>query len=81
MPDSTNEPPDPNLPDSETAFGGADAVEKTTYVTGRGTDPNALSPKGHPSTTGNLGLNWIGWVVIAGAVLIAAIYMIGIRPH
>jgi hypothetical protein len=79
MPESTNEPPDPNLPDTETAFGGADAVEKTTYVVGRGTDPNALSPKGHPPKTGNLGLNWVGWVVLAGAVIIAAIYMLGIR--
>jgi hypothetical protein len=27
--------------DPETALGGADAVEKTTYVTGKGADPNA----------------------------------------
>jgi hypothetical protein len=78
---STNEPPNPDLPDPETAYGGADAVEKTTYVVGEGTDPNAQAPKGHPPTVGNLGLNWIGWVVVLGAVIMAAIYLFGIFRH
>lgn len=75
---STNEPPNPDLPDPETAYGGADAVEKTTYVVGEGTDPNARAPKGHPPEVGRRGLGWIGWVVVLIAIIVAAVYLMGI---
>lgn len=78
---STNEPPNPDLPDPETAYGGADAVEKTTYVVGEGTDPNARTPKGHPPEVGRHGMAWVGWVVILAAVIVAVVYLLGIARH
>ena len=63
----------------ETALGGADAVEKTTYVTGRGTEPSANQPPGSPAARvpagGGQGATWaiIGFLVIA-AVLV---YVLG----
>jgi hypothetical protein len=62
----------------ETALGGADAVEKTTYVTGQGTDPSAQKPPGEPSARvrsgGGLGAAWgiIAFLVIA-AILVYAL--------
>jgi hypothetical protein len=41
MPNIPNEGPDGGL-------GGADAVEKTTYVTGAGTEPERMHPSGGP---------------------------------
>ena len=63
----------------ETALGGADAVEKTTYVTGRGTEPAASQPPGSPAARvpagGGQGATWaiIAFLVIA-AVLV---YLLG----
>ena len=37
--------PEDRYRNSETALGGADAVEKTTYVTGEGTEPEARIPE------------------------------------
>jgi hypothetical protein len=74
-------PPDgPSIPEDkldlpETAYGGADAVEKTTYVKGKGTDPEAVSPPGQPVARvppgGGQGATWaiIGFL-IGGAVLV-----------
>ena len=58
--------------------GGADAVQKTTYVTGKGTDPDQRTPPGvvarvEPGRGGNPLL----WVVVVIAALIAIVYGIG----
>jgi hypothetical protein len=71
--------PEDRYKNPETALGGADAVEKTTYVTGRGTEPEAraseetpsakVPARSGPSTT---------WILI-GALLVAAVlvYLLG----
>ncbi len=74
---STNEPSKKPFADSETALGGADAVEKTTYVVGEGTDPETRSPVGSPPSVGNTRTNPILWVVLVIAVIIAAVYFVG----
>ena len=70
--------PDPNFTNSETALGGADAVEKTTYVVGKGTEPSGKadgSSNAHPRAGG--GPNYVAWGVGAIAGLIALAYMLG----
>ena len=63
----------------EAALGGADAVEKTTYVTGKGTDPSAQAPPTAPaarvSPGSGRGTTWmiLGFLAIA-AVLV---YLLG----
>jgi hypothetical protein len=63
----------------EAQLGGADAVEKTTYVVGDGTEPDAR-PRGDYAARdaarsgANLGL----WVIGGVAALIALVYAIGI---
>ena len=66
--------------DAEAALGGADAVEKTTYVEGRGTDPEAHVPPGTPTATvpARNGRNVLMWVVMAMVVLIAVGYLGGL---
>ncbi|MEO7103937.1 MAG: hypothetical protein ABI311_11145 [Gemmatimonadaceae bacterium] len=76
--ESTNDHPEPKFVDSETALGGADAVEKTTYVVGDGTDPEALSPRDRPPSVGRSGMTLVGWIAIAIALLIGIAYAIGI---
>lgn len=78
MPDSTNDHPDPKFVDPETALGGADAVEKTTYVVGQGTDPNAVSPVGRPAEVGKRGMSPILWGIIGLLLLILVVYGFGI---
>lgn len=63
--------------DPETAMGGADAVEKTSYVVGQGTDPNTLKREGVPPV-GRTGPSWVLWVALGIALLIAAVYFVGI---
>ena len=65
-------------PNPEVAFGGADAVEKTTYVVGEGTDPEAR-PTGPYVARDAAGKGSIAaWVIGAIAALIALVYVIGI---
>ncbi len=78
MAESTNDHPEPKFVDSETALGGADAVEKTTYVVGEGTSPEARTPPDGPPSVGRSGPSVIAWVAIAVALLIAIIYAIGL---
>ncbi len=76
--------PGPSIPadryrDAEAALGGADAVEKTSYVTGSGTDPQAIKPTGSASAKVPSGAGQSAtWAVIAflliGAVLV---YVLG----
>jgi hypothetical protein len=77
---SSSKPRTPSEPDRnpEVAFGGADAVEKTTYVVGEGTDPEAR-PSGpyvarDAAGTGSLAI----WIIVGIAALIALVYVIGI---
>ncbi|MFI5256355.1 MAG: hypothetical protein ACHQRK_03770 [Gemmatimonadales bacterium] len=63
----------------EAALGGADAVEKTTFVTGKGTDPDAQKAGGTPSArvqpAGGQGATWAILVfLVVGAVLV---YLLG----
>ncbi len=74
-PDETH----PDLPNPEAAYGGADAVEKTSYVVGQGTDPEA-SAGGEviAQTPPGGGANPIAWVAIAIVLVIAVIYGVGV---
>lgn len=67
------------LRDPEAQLGGADAVEKTTYVVGKGTDPRARKGEGPSATVRSAGppLMVIGVVVVL-ALLVLAAYLIGI---
>ena len=79
---STNLPedsrrPDPrrDLPNPETALGGADDVQKTTYVTGSGTNPEERRKADRsvaPTTGGGMGI--AGWVLIAILVAVALFF-------
>jgi hypothetical protein len=63
----------------ETALGGADAVEKTTYVTGKGTDPSAERRPGEPSARvrsgGGLGAAWV--IILFLIVAAVLVYLLG----
>jgi hypothetical protein len=63
----------------ETALGGADAVEKTTYVTGKGTDPSAQSPAGAPSARVSSGSgHGATWAILAFLAIAAVlVYLLG----
>jgi hypothetical protein len=62
----------------EVAFGGADAVEKTTYVVGEGTDPKARPTGPYVARDAADGKSLTAWVVGAIAALIALVYVLGI---
>ena len=64
---------------AETALGGADAVEKTTYVTGEGTEP-AGAPRAATvarTPTGG-GINVAAWVIGLIALAVALVYGFGV---
>jgi hypothetical protein len=65
--------------DAESALGGADSVQKTSYVTGEGTEPEG-APRAPviARTSSGGGVNIAAWVIGAVAALIAVIYMLGI---
>ena len=64
---------------AETALGGADSVQKTSYVTGRGTEPEGAPRAGVVArTTSGGGINVGAWVVALIAVAIALVYGFGI---
>jgi len=71
--------PRDRLRDPEAQLGGADAVEKTTYVVGEGTDPNARKGEG-PSATGAArgAPRLLLGIVLTIVVLVALAYIIGI---
>lgn len=81
MAESTNEPNKRPYADSETALGGADAVEKTSYVIGKGTTPEAIAPVDHPPPVGRTGTNPLLWGAIALAVIVALVYVFGIAAR
>jgi hypothetical protein len=62
----------------EAELGGADAVEKTTYVVGEGAEPEG-QPTGRYVARGGSGAgSAAAWIVGAIAALIALVYVIGI---
>jgi hypothetical protein len=71
--------PDDRYKNPETALGGADAVEKTTYVTGRGTEPEARTPKDGPGARvpagAGMSTTWI--IIIALIVAAVLVYLLG----
>jgi hypothetical protein len=74
-----NEVPRDSYDDAEAQLGGADSVEKTTYVVGSGTDPEARSRPGVPSArvaTGGI-RSAATWVVVGLVVLVLVGYLIG----
>jgi hypothetical protein len=79
---STNLPEDPKRPDArrdlpnpEAALGGADDVQKTSYVTGSGTDPERRKTSREPNArVGGGGMGIGGWILIAVVVGIALFY-------
>jgi hypothetical protein len=63
----------------ENQLGGADAVEKTTYVVGKGTDPNARKGAGPAATVRSRGAPMIVIaVIVALAALVGLAYLAGI---
>ena len=63
----------------ERVVGGADDVQKTSYVVGHGTDPDA--PETHAPTAtvrAGEGFNLGVWAVAAVAILVALVYGFGL---
>lgn len=74
-----NPVPRDRLRDSEAQLGGADAVEKTTYVVGKGTDPHARKGEGPSATVRSAGPPiMVIAVVVVLVLLVLAAYLIGI---
>ena len=71
--------PEDRYRNPETALGGADAVEKTTYVTGRGTEPSASQPPGSPAARVGAGAGQGATWAIVGFLVVAAVlvYLLG----
>ena len=63
---------------SEAALGGADGVEKTTYVVGKGAEPEARASGEYRARGAAEGRNVAVWIVGALAALIALVYAIGV---
>jgi hypothetical protein len=63
--------------DAEAELGGADNVEKTTYVVGKGTDPNARKGDGPSATVSSRAPKMVAVVVFVLVVLVAIAYLIG----
>ncbi len=71
-PDQENQFRPDRYRDSEAQLGGADDVEKTTYVTTHGTDPNARKGAGPVATVPSRGAGtWVTLVIVALVVLVA----------
>lgn len=64
--------------DREAQLGGADAVEKTTYIVGDGTEPEAQPTGRYVARSAAMGSNVAVWAIVAIAALIGLVYAIGI---
>ena len=65
--------------DAEAQLGGADAVEKTTYVTGAGTSPEGRRPPGVAAAQVSArGHSPIVWVLLVFIILMAIGYGAGV---
>ena len=63
--------------DAEAELGGADNVEKTTYIVGKGTDPHARKGEGPSATVASGAPKMVAIVVAVLVVLVALAYLIG----
>ena len=71
--------PERRRADTEAQLGGADAVQKTTYVEGKGTSPEARRPPGTPAPQIAVkGNSPIVWVLLVFIILIAIAYGAGV---
>jgi hypothetical protein len=76
--DSGGQIPEDRYRDAEAQLGGADAVQKTTYVEGRGTSPEARTPQGAPTATvPSRGVSLLMWVVLIVVAMLAVAYLGG----
>ena len=64
--------------DAEAQLGGADAVEKTTYVVGRGTEPDARSGTGPAAQVRSSAPRAAAVVIFVLVALVALAYIAGI---
>lgn len=80
MPEQPQENPFPRdrYRDPEAQLGGADAVEKTTYVVGSGTDPNARKGEGPSATVPSRAPRLVAVVVAVIVLLVVIAYLVGI---
>ena len=80
LPDDPRRPdPRRDLPNPEAALGGADDVEKTSYVTGSGTSPEARKTDDAPiARVGGGGMGMGGWLLMLVVVAIALFYGAGL---
>ena len=81
MPEQPQENPFPRqrYRDPEAQLGGADAVEKTTYVVGEGTDPNARKGEAPAATVRGGGApRIVAVIIVVLVVLVALAYLIGL---
>jgi hypothetical protein len=78
-PESGGSFPEDRYRNPETALGGADAVEKTTYVTGQGTEPETRHQAGTPSARAPSGSGHGATWAIIGFLAVAAVlvYLLG----
>jgi hypothetical protein len=76
--DSGGQIPQDRYRDAEAQLGGADAIEKTTYVTGRGTNPEDMPAHGAPiARTPSRGLSLAIWIVVIVVAMFAVAYIGG----
>jgi hypothetical protein len=76
----TQPSPHQHLPntDAEAQLGGADAVEKTTYVVGRGTEPGERAEAGPAAQVRSRAPRAAALVIFVLMVLVALAYIAGI---
>ncbi len=79
-----NDPPQENplwpekYRDAEAQLGGADTVQKTTYVTTHGGEPEARKGGGPVAKVSSSPQTWIVLTIAAIVVLVAIAYLLGI---
>jgi hypothetical protein len=76
--DTGGQVPENRYRDAEAQLGGADAVEKTTYVTGRGTTPEDMPARGAPiARTPSRAAPVAVWIVLIVVAMLAVAYIGG----
>jgi hypothetical protein len=76
--DTGGQGPENRYRDAEAQLGGADAVEKTTYVTGRGTTPEDTPARGAPiARIPSRAAPVAVWIVLIVVAMLAVAYIGG----